>query len=121
LLGSNMLVNVKVTGGLNIESGQIDPKATQGLNNTKPYTRTSALQPTHTRTGYSRGRQTQSTQVWTGSGKMASSYCGQCRRCVRPSELFLPIQAKKRGRKKKSENKLTATMRLHDQNRPCSD
>jgi len=27
-----MLVNIKVTGGLNIESGQIDPKATQGLN-----------------------------------------------------------------------------------------
>jgi len=26
-----MLVNIKVTGGLNIESGQIDPKATQGL------------------------------------------------------------------------------------------
>jgi len=28
-----MLVNIKVTGGRNIESGQIDPKATQGLNN----------------------------------------------------------------------------------------
>jgi len=27
-----MLVNIKVTGGLNIESGHIDPKATQGLN-----------------------------------------------------------------------------------------
>jgi len=27
-----MLVNIKVTGGLNIESGQIDPKATQELN-----------------------------------------------------------------------------------------
>jgi len=27
-----MLVNIKVTGGLNIESGQIDPKATGGLN-----------------------------------------------------------------------------------------
>jgi len=26
-----MLVNIKVTGGLNIESGHIDPKATQGL------------------------------------------------------------------------------------------
>jgi len=26
-----MLVNIKVTGGLNIESGQIDPKATGGL------------------------------------------------------------------------------------------
>jgi len=26
-----MLVNINVTGGLNIESGQIDPKATQGL------------------------------------------------------------------------------------------
>jgi len=26
-----MLVNIKVTGMLNIESGQIDPKATQGL------------------------------------------------------------------------------------------
>jgi len=26
-----MFVNIKVTGGLNIESGQIDPKATQGL------------------------------------------------------------------------------------------
>jgi len=26
-----MLVNIKVTGGWNIESGQIDPKATQGL------------------------------------------------------------------------------------------
>jgi len=26
-----MLVNIKATGGLNIESGQIDPKATQGL------------------------------------------------------------------------------------------
>jgi len=26
-----MLVNIKVTGGLNIESGQIDPKETQGL------------------------------------------------------------------------------------------
>jgi len=29
-----MLVNIKVTGGWNIESGQIDPKATQGLNHT---------------------------------------------------------------------------------------
>jgi len=29
-----MLVNIKVTGGLNIESGQIDPKATQGLRQT---------------------------------------------------------------------------------------
>jgi len=28
-----MLVNIKVTGGWNIESGQIDPNATQGLNN----------------------------------------------------------------------------------------
>jgi len=27
-----MLVNIKVTGGLNIESGQNDPKATGGLN-----------------------------------------------------------------------------------------
>jgi len=27
-----MLVNIKVTGGLNIESGHIDPKATGGLN-----------------------------------------------------------------------------------------
>jgi len=27
-----MLVNIKVTGGLNIESGQIDPKATWGCN-----------------------------------------------------------------------------------------
>jgi len=26
-----MLVNIKVTGGLNIELGQIDPKATGGL------------------------------------------------------------------------------------------
>jgi len=26
-----MSVNIKVTGGLNIESGHIDPKATQGL------------------------------------------------------------------------------------------
>jgi len=26
-----MLVNIKVTGGLNIESGQIDPKAAGGL------------------------------------------------------------------------------------------
>jgi len=26
-----MLVNIKETGGLNIESGQIDPKATGGL------------------------------------------------------------------------------------------
>jgi len=26
-----MSVNIKVTGGLNIEWGQIDPKATQGL------------------------------------------------------------------------------------------
>jgi len=26
-----MLVNIKVTGGLNIEWGQIDPKATGGL------------------------------------------------------------------------------------------
>jgi len=30
-----MLVNIKVTGGLNIESGQIDPKATQGLRRTE--------------------------------------------------------------------------------------
>jgi len=27
-----MSVNIKVTGGLNIEWGQIDPKATGGLN-----------------------------------------------------------------------------------------
>jgi len=27
-----MLVNIKVTGGLNIETGQNDPKATGGLN-----------------------------------------------------------------------------------------
>jgi len=27
-----MSENIKVTGGLNIESGQIDPKATGGLN-----------------------------------------------------------------------------------------
>jgi len=27
-----MLVNIKVTGGLNIEWGQIDPKAAEGLN-----------------------------------------------------------------------------------------
>jgi len=26
-----MLVNIKVTGGCNIDSGQNDPKATQGL------------------------------------------------------------------------------------------
>jgi len=29
-----MSVNIKVTGGLNIEWGQIDPKATGGLNTT---------------------------------------------------------------------------------------
>jgi len=30
-----MLVNIKVTGGLNIESGQNDPKATGGLKHTE--------------------------------------------------------------------------------------
>jgi len=31
-----MSVNIKVTGGLNIEWGQIDPKATGGLSETNP-------------------------------------------------------------------------------------
>lgn len=57
----------------------------------------------------------------TGSGKMASSYCGQCRRCVHRSELFLPIQAKKEARKnrkieKKNPHHYTALF-----NRPCSN
>jgi len=31
-----MSVNIKVTGGLNIEWGQIDPKASGGLSNSTP-------------------------------------------------------------------------------------
>jgi len=31
-----MSVNIKVTGGLNIEWGQIDPKVTGGLNTINP-------------------------------------------------------------------------------------
>jgi len=34
--GKNMSVNIKVTGGLNIEWGQIDPKATGGLRALRP-------------------------------------------------------------------------------------
>lgn len=45
-------------------------------------------------------------QAWERkSGKMPSSYCGQCRMCVRLNEFFLPIQAKRGANKERESEK----------------
>lgn len=48
-------------------------------------------------------------------GKMASSYCDQCRMCVRLNGFFLPIQAKRGANKERESEKKrqNVTIRQH--------
>lgn len=43
----------------------------------------------------------------TESSETKLSYCGQCRRCVRLSEFFLPIQAIKKEKSGKVKHRVT--------------